>query len=107
MVESRQLSIQTAAAEGIAGKPAPDIFLRAAELLSVSADRCVVVEDAVGSGAARDQLIGVQRMRDAGATICTAEGVAFEWCETAEAPQSKTMSRLIRTIRLPRLLQYR
>jgi beta-phosphoglucomutase-like phosphatase (HAD superfamily) len=29
------------------GKPAPDIFLKAAERLGVAAGRCVVVEDAV------------------------------------------------------------
>ncbi len=57
---------ETAAAEGIAGKPAPDMFLRAAELLSVSADRCVVVEDAVAgveAGAAGDFafVLGVDR----------------------------------------------
>lgn len=38
---------ETAAAEHLPGKPAPDMFLRAAELLGVAADRCVVVEDAV------------------------------------------------------------
>lgn len=37
----------TAATEGIAGKPAPDMFRRAAQLLDVDAKRCVVVEDAV------------------------------------------------------------
>ena len=28
------------------GKPAPDIFLRAAKLMGVSPDRCLVLEDA-------------------------------------------------------------
>lgn len=37
----------TAADEGLPGKPAPDMFLRAAELLEVNPARCVVVEDAV------------------------------------------------------------
>lgn len=37
----------TAAAEGIRGKPAPDMFLRAAELLGAPPERSVVVEDAV------------------------------------------------------------
>jgi len=61
--------------------------------------RVYVAEDAVGSGAARDHAMGVQRMRDAGITICTAEGAAFEWCETAEAEQFRTMSKLIRELR--------
>jgi len=61
--------------------------------------RVYIVADAVGSGSASDQMIAVQRLRDAGATICTAEGAAFEWCETAEADQFKTMSKLIRELR--------
>lgn len=36
-----------AAREGIAGKPAPDTFLRAAELLGTEPEQCVVFEDAV------------------------------------------------------------
>jgi beta-phosphoglucomutase family hydrolase len=35
------------AEEGLAGKPAPDMFLRGAELLGVAVDRCIVIEDAV------------------------------------------------------------
>lgn len=41
-----------AAAERLPGKPAPDTFLRAAELLGVTADRSVVVEDASSGVAA-------------------------------------------------------
>jgi beta-phosphoglucomutase family hydrolase len=37
---------------GLAGKPAPDMFLEAAELLDVRPERCVVVEDAVSGVAA-------------------------------------------------------
>jgi alpha,alpha-trehalase len=36
---------RTAAEEGLAGKPAPDLFLRAARELGVDAGRCIVVED--------------------------------------------------------------
>jgi beta-phosphoglucomutase family hydrolase len=42
----------TAADEGLAGKPAPDMFLRGAELLEADPDRSVVVEDAVSGVAA-------------------------------------------------------
>jgi beta-phosphoglucomutase family hydrolase len=38
--------------ENIAGKPAPDSFLRAAQLLDVSADQAVVFEDAIAGVAA-------------------------------------------------------
>ena len=41
-----------AAAEHLAGKPAPDTFWRAAELLGVPPERAVVVEDAVSGVAA-------------------------------------------------------
>jgi beta-phosphoglucomutase-like phosphatase (HAD superfamily) len=38
--------------ENIAGKPAPDSFLRAAQLLDVPADQAVVFEDAIAGVAA-------------------------------------------------------
>ncbi len=48
----------TVSAEDVAhGKPAPDVFLRAAERLGVPPDRCVVVEDAA---------VGVEAGRRAG-----------------------------------------
>ncbi len=49
------------------GKPAPEVFLKAAERLSVLPDRCVVVEDAV---------VGVEAARRAG-MACVA--VATTW----------------------------
>ena len=41
-----------ARAEGLAGKPAPDTFVRAAELLGAPRERCVVLEDALSGVAA-------------------------------------------------------
>ncbi len=74
----------TAAEEGIAGKPAPDMFLRAAALLAVDADRCVVVEDAVagvqaGAAGGFAFVLGVDRggnrsaLTDAGADLVVAD----------------------------------
>jgi HAD superfamily hydrolase (TIGR01509 family) len=40
------------------GKPAPDIFLRAAELLGVKPERCLVLEDAP-AGVMAGQLAGM------------------------------------------------
>lgn len=71
---------ETAAAESIAGKPAPDMFLRAADLLGVAPDRCVVVEDAVagveaGAAGGFAFVLGVDRggnraaLTDAGADL--------------------------------------
>lgn len=69
-----------AADEGLAGKPAPDMFLRGAELLGVEAADAVVVEDATSGVAAGvaggfPLVIGVDRggnrdaLQDHGATI--------------------------------------
>lgn len=73
-----------AAAEGIAGKPAPDMFAYAAAQLGVPERRSVVFEDAlsgVRAGAAGDfglvvgvdRGTGADRLREAGATIVVAE----------------------------------
>jgi beta-phosphoglucomutase family hydrolase len=58
--------------EGLAGKPAPDSFVRAAELLGVSAEQAAVFEDAVaGVQAGRDGhfafVVGVDRVDHADA----------------------------------------
>lgn len=70
----------TAAAEGLAGKPRPDVFLRAAELLGVRAGDSVVVEDAssgveAGVAGGFGLVVGVDRggnraaLADAGADV--------------------------------------
>lgn len=56
--------------ENIAGKPAPDSFLRAAEMLRVSPQRSVVVEDAISGVAAGVKggfglVVGVDRTNNA------------------------------------------
>jgi HAD superfamily hydrolase (TIGR01509 family) len=58
--------------EGIAGKPAPDSFLRAAQLLDVRPDRAAVFEDAVAGVEAGHTghfgaVIGVDRVNHADA----------------------------------------
>lgn len=74
----------TAAAEGLAGKPAPDTFLRAAQLLGATAAESVVVEDAisgVAAGAAGDfglvvgvdRGVGAEALRAAGADLVVAD----------------------------------
>ncbi|MCB7138014.1 HAD family hydrolase [Cellulosimicrobium marinum] len=73
-----------AAREGIAGKPAPDTYLRAAELLGVPAAQAVVVEDAlsgVQAGAAGafglvlgvDRGVGADALRTHGADVVVAD----------------------------------
>jgi nicotinamidase-related amidase len=55
-----------------------------------------VVADAVGSNSVDDRRVALQRMRDSGCTIISAESVVFEWCETAAAAEFKDLSRLVR-----------
>ena len=73
-----------ARAEGLAGKPAPDTFLRAAERCGAPAGDCAVVEDAVsgvraGATGGFGLVIGVDRgagadvLRDAGADVVVAD----------------------------------
>jgi len=57
--------------ENIAGKPAPDSFLRAAQLLDTSADQAAVFEDAIagvaaGHAGAFGLVVGVDRVNHAG-----------------------------------------
>ncbi|MBV6623715.1 MAG: beta-phosphoglucomutase family hydrolase [Rivularia sp. (in: Bacteria)] len=65
---------KVAASLEIAGKPAPDTYLKAAQLLNVIPQRCVVVEDAIsgvqaGSAGGFGLVIGVNRNNDAEALI--------------------------------------
>ena len=65
---------KVAANLGIAGKPAPDTYLKAAEILGVEPKRCVVVEDAIsgvqaGSAGEFGLVIGVNRDDDADALL--------------------------------------
>ncbi|MBD8080148.1 HAD family hydrolase [Cellulosimicrobium arenosum] len=73
-----------AAREGLAGKPDPATYLRAAELVGVPAARCVVVEDALsgvqaGSAGAFGLVLGVDRgvgadaLREHGADVVVAD----------------------------------
>lgn len=66
-----------AAERGLAGKPAPDTFLAAAEDLGVPSSRCVVVEDAVSgvaAGAAGDFALVIGVDRGVGADTLTEAG---------------------------------
>lgn len=73
-----------AADEGIAGKPAPDLFLTAAERLGVAPSHAIVVEDAVSGVAAGaaggfalvvgvDRGVGAAALTDAGADVVVSD----------------------------------
>ncbi|MFN3340740.1 MAG: HAD family hydrolase, partial [Dietzia sp.] len=76
-----------AQADRIPGKPRPDTYLRAAELLGVPADRCVVIEDAVsgvqaGAAGGFAKVIGVDR--GAGREVLLREGADLVVVDLAE-----------------------
>ena len=76
-----------AAAEGIAGKPKPDTYLRGAQLLGVPPERCVVVEDAVsgvqaGAAGGFAHVVGVDR--GAGEEVLLREGADVVVVDLAE-----------------------
>lgn len=58
--------------------------------------RAFVVADAVGSRNPADYHRALDRIRDAGGVVCTAESVAFEWCEVAGTDEFRQVSRLVR-----------
>jgi nicotinamidase-related amidase len=55
-----------------------------------------VVIDAVGSRNELDRLVAIERMRDNGATVTTAEAAMFEWLGTADHPAFKAVSAIVK-----------
>lgn len=58
--------------------------------------RVIVVADAIGSRAPESREIALSRMASHGAEIVTTEMVLFEWLRSAEHPQFRPVSKLIR-----------
>lgn len=58
--------------------------------------RVVVVADAIGSRVPQSREVAIARMASHGAEIVTTEMVLFEWLRSAEHPQFRTVSKLIR-----------
>lgn len=65
------------------------------DLLSVGY-QVYVVADAVASRREIDQRIALERMAGSGAILTTAEGVLFEWAETADVAEFKQLSGLVK-----------
>ncbi|MDG2129343.1 MAG: isochorismatase family protein [Fuerstiella sp.] len=80
----------------IVGIEAHICVLQTAMDLLVQGYRVFVVEDAVSSRRESDRRTAVNRLRDSGVVICTAESVAFEWCEKAGTEEFRAISRLVR-----------
>lgn len=58
--------------------------------------RVAVVADAIGSRAPESRELAIRRMAGHGAEVVTTEMVLFEWLRSAEHPQFRTISKLIR-----------
>lgn len=56
----------------------------------------MIAADAVGSRDHEDKTIAIERLRDRGCEIVTAEAIAFEWLERGDTPAFR---KLLRTIR--------
>ncbi|TWU37782.1 Vibriobactin-specific isochorismatase [Novipirellula aureliae] len=55
-----------------------------------------VVADAIASRGELDEKIAIERMTMAGATVISAESLLFEWLGSAEHPEFKAISRMIK-----------
>lgn len=58
--------------------------------------RVQIAADAVGSRHPSDRDVALRRLEAAGAVISTTEAVLFEWCETADRPEFKAISALVK-----------
>ncbi|MGB7346424.1 MAG: isochorismatase family protein [Pirellulaceae bacterium] len=59
--------------------------------------RPVLPVDAVAARSDFDHQIALDRMRDCGVTITSCESIIFEWLSTADRPEFKAVSKLIKT----------
>lgn len=80
----------------IAGCEAHVCLLQTALGLLETGRRVWVVADASGSRQGSDRAAAMERLRDAGATVVTAEMVAFEWLDTAANEHFKAVSTLVK-----------
>lgn len=55
-----------------------------------------IVADAVSSRNEQDHEVALARLASSGATITTTEAVLFEWCGTADRPEFKAISALVK-----------
>ncbi|QDT09315.1 isochorismatase family protein [Stieleria marina] len=59
--------------------------------------RPVIPVDAVGARRELDHDIALQRMRDCGVILTTTESILFEWLSTADRPEFKAVSQLVKS----------
>ena len=72
------------------------VLQSAFDLLRAGEQEIYIVVDAVGSRFAEDQETALRRFETAGMVLTTTESLLFEWCRSAEHPQFKEISRLVK-----------
>jgi len=80
----------------VAGCEAHVCVLQTVLGLIAAARKTFVVRDAIGSRKPEDKAAATARMERHGAEIVTTEMVAFEWAQTAENPDFRAVSALIK-----------
>lgn len=80
----------------VAGIEAHVCVLQTVENLLDDGRHVFVVADAISSRTHANYLAAVERMRASGATIVTTEMVIFEWMQTANTPEFRELSALIK-----------
>jgi nicotinamidase-related amidase len=80
----------------IVGIEAHVCVLQTALEMAADGRKVFVVADAVTSRKVESKAIALQRMAAAGVEVVTTEMVLFEWLRSAQAPEFRTVSRLIR-----------
>jgi isochorismate hydrolase len=79
----------------LAGIEAHVCVLQTAFDLLSNGYRVYLAVDACCSRAEGDYNTALQRLANAGVVLTTVESILFEWCETAENPAFKQLSRLV------------
>ncbi|MEM9589503.1 MAG: isochorismatase family protein [Planctomycetota bacterium] len=55
-----------------------------------------LVVEAVGARGGQEHECALEQMKSAGATLTTVESVLFQWCRTADRPEFKAISRMVK-----------
>lgn len=71
------------------------VLQTALDLLGLGAN-VFIVADAVSSRSETSRQLAIERLRDNGASVVTAESVLFEWLESSEHPRFKAVQQLIK-----------
>jgi nicotinamidase-related amidase len=72
------------------------VLQSAFDILRAGGHEIYIVADAIGSRFAGDRETALRRFESSGMVLTTTESLLFEWCRSAEHPQFKEISRLVK-----------